>query len=84
MLIATTASDLHRLALPTAHAARLPAHLLRRLLEGVVRFSGLDGDIDPPVHMPLVPSLGAVHTAQRLCDDAARQLREVQPRPRQE
>jgi hypothetical protein len=62
MLIATTA-DLHRPALPTAHAARLPAHLLRRLSEGMVRIPGLDGDVDTPVHMPLVSRLGAVHAA---------------------
>jgi hypothetical protein len=62
MLIATTA-DLHRPTLPTAHAARLPAHLLRRLSEGMVRIPGLDGDVDTPVHMPLVSRLGAVHAA---------------------
>jgi hypothetical protein len=84
MLIATPTSDLHRPALPTAHAARLPAHLLRRLSEGMVRVPGLDGDVDTPVHLPLVPRLGAVHAAQRLCDDAARQLRAQQPRAREE
>jgi hypothetical protein len=70
-LLSTRRVDLHRPALPAADAARLPAHLLRRLSEGVVCFPSLDGYVDSPVHVPLVPRIGAVHAAQRLCHDAA-------------
>lgn len=76
--------DLHRPAVPAADAARLPAHLLWGLSEGMVCFPGIDGGVDSPVYVPLVPRLGALDAAECLCDDAAGQLRAVQPRARKE
>jgi hypothetical protein len=67
-------ADMHRPALPAAHAARLPTHLLRRVPEGVVRLPGLDGHLDPPVHLPGMPCLGARDQAKRHRHDAARHV----------
>lgn len=75
--------DLYRRALPAAHTARLPAHLLRRLSEGVVRLPSLDRHVDTPVHLPLVPGLGAHHTAQCHRHHAARHLPQGEPPERQ-
>lgn len=58
------ASDLYRSPLPAAHTPRLPAYLLRRVLERMVRFSGFVGDLDTSVHMPVVSRLGAHDAAQ--------------------
>jgi hypothetical protein len=77
LLIDTTA-DLHRLALPAAHAPRLPAHLLRRMPEGMVRLPSVYRYIDTPVYLPFVSRLGTNDAAKRLCHHPARQLREVE------
>ena len=63
--------DLHRSAVPAAHAARLPPHLLRRVSEGVVCVPGDDGDVAASVYVPVMSRFGAVDAAQ--CDgyDAA-------------
>lgn len=78
-LLTTDWADLYRPALPAAHAARLPAHLLWRLLEGVVRIPGLDCDIDSPVHLPLMSCLGADHTAECHGHDTAGYIFEGEP-----
>jgi hypothetical protein len=80
MRLLSPSTDLHRLALPAADTPGLPAHLLRRLSKGVVRFPGLDRHVDPPVHVPVMSRLGAVDAAKRLCHHAAGQLCAGQPR----
>jgi hypothetical protein len=56
--------DMYRHPLPAAHAPRLPAHLLRRLPQGVVPVPSLDRDLNPPIHLPVMPRFGALDAAQ--------------------
>jgi hypothetical protein len=65
-LLTTLSSDMYRPPLPTAHPSRLPTHLLWCLPERMVCLPGLDCDLYPPVHMPVMPRVGAYHSTQ--CD----------------
>jgi hypothetical protein len=79
VLTTMMALDLHRPALPAAHASRLPAHLLRRLSEGMVCFPSIDCHLDPSLYLPVVSRLGAVDAAQCFCHDIVGQLCPIQP-----
>ena len=63
-LLTVPCSDLYRSPLPAAHPPRLPAHLLRRLPEGVVRFPSLDRYLETPVYMSIMSRLRTHHAAQ--------------------
>lgn len=51
-------TDLYRASIPAPYAARLPAHLLRLLLEGMVfrtRIASAAIQLLSPLHLPVLP-----------------------------